>query len=59
MLSVAENIAIGRGFVTGRGGRIRWAEQRERTRRILERFHIHAKPDMPAGLLGPRTGRWS
>ena len=53
MLSVAENIAIGRGFVTGRGGRIRWAEQRERTRRILERFHIHAKPDMPAGFLGP------
>ena len=53
MLSVAENLAIGRGFVTGRGGRIRWAEQRERTRRILERFHIHAAPDTPAGALGP------
>jgi ribose transport system ATP-binding protein len=53
MLSVAENIAIGRGFVTGRGGRIRWTEQRERTRRILERFHIHAMPDTPAGFLGP------
>ncbi len=53
MLSVAENIAIGRGFVTGRGGRIRWTEQRERTRRILERFHIHAMPDTPAGVLGP------
>jgi ribose transport system ATP-binding protein len=53
MLSVAENIAIGHGFVTGRGGRIRWAEQRERTARILERFHIHGTPDMPAGLLGP------
>jgi ribose transport system ATP-binding protein len=53
MLSVAENIAIGRGFVTGRGGRIRWADQRERTRRILERFHIHGTPDMPAGFLGP------
>ncbi len=53
MLTVAENLAIGRGFVTGRGGRIRWTEQRERTRRILERFHIHAVPDMPAALLGP------
>ncbi len=53
MLSVAENIAIGRGFVTGPGGRIRWAEQRERTQRILERFHIHGTPEMPAGFLGP------
>ncbi len=52
-LSVAENIAIGRGFVTGRGGRIRWADQRERTRRILERFHIHAAPETPAGFLAP------
>ena len=53
MMSVAENIAIGRGFQTGPGGRILWTEQRERTARILERFHIHATPDMPAGFLGP------
>jgi ribose transport system ATP-binding protein len=53
MLSVAENIAIGRGFVTGVGGRIRWKEQRERTQRILERFHIHGTPEMPAAFLGP------
>jgi ribose transport system ATP-binding protein len=53
MLSVTENIAIGRGFLTGPSGRIRWAEQRARTARILERFHIHGTPDMPAGLLGP------
>jgi ribose transport system ATP-binding protein len=53
MLSVAENIAIGRGFVTGRGGRIVWDEQRERTAQLLARFHIHATPDMPAGFLGP------
>jgi ABC-type sugar transport system ATPase subunit len=52
-MSVAENIAIGRGFLTGRGGRIRWTDQRARTKRILERFHIQGTPDMPAGLLGP------
>jgi ribose transport system ATP-binding protein len=52
-MSVAENIAIGRGFVTGPGGRILWAEQRERTAQLLKRFHIHATPDLPAGLLGP------
>jgi ribose transport system ATP-binding protein len=53
MMSVAENIAIGRGFVMGPGGRILWAEQRERTAQLLERFHIRAIPDMPAGFLGP------
>jgi ribose transport system ATP-binding protein len=53
MMSVAENIAIGRGFVTGPGGRILWAEQRERTAQLLNRFQIHATPDMPAGFLGP------
>jgi ribose transport system ATP-binding protein len=53
MLSVAENLAIGRGYMTDRWGRIRWADQRARTQRILERFHIRAAPDMPAGALGP------
>jgi ribose transport system ATP-binding protein len=53
MLSVAENIAIGHGFMTGHAGRIRWADQRARTQQLLERFHIRGTPDMPAGALGP------
>ncbi|WP_394821436.1 sugar ABC transporter ATP-binding protein [Pendulispora albinea] len=52
-LSVAENLAIGRGFVTHRGWRIRWTEQRARAKQLIARFHIHATPDMPAGELGP------
>jgi ribose transport system ATP-binding protein len=50
-LSVAENIAIGRGFVTGRTGRIDRRATRRRTAEVLERFHIPATPDtLVAGL---------
>lgn len=52
-MSVAENIAIGRGFETGRWGRIRWQRMRERTARLLDRFAIPATPDMPVGALRP------
>jgi ribose transport system ATP-binding protein len=52
-LSVAENLAIGRGFELGRPWRIRWGEQRERARRLLDRFHIRAAPEMPVAALGP------
>ncbi|HLK37967.1 MAG TPA: sugar ABC transporter ATP-binding protein [Polyangiaceae bacterium] len=53
MLSVAENLAIGRGFEMRPGGRIAWAEQRERAKRVIARFHIRAEPDIPVGFLRP------
>jgi ribose transport system ATP-binding protein len=53
MLSVAENIAIGRGFETTGVRTIRWQKQRERAARLIERFHIHATPDVPVALLEP------
>ncbi len=53
MMSVAENIAIGRGFETHRGDRIDWAAQRARAQKLIERFHIHAVPEMPVGMLEP------
>ena len=34
-LSVVENLALGRGFDTGRGGRIRWRAERARARTML------------------------
>jgi len=52
-LSVAENIAIGHGFPTALGGRIRWRSLHERTRTLLSRFHIAAAPETPLGALGP------
>ena len=52
-LSVAENMAIGHGFPTGFGARIRWRELHERTRALLARFHIAATPEMPLGALSP------
>jgi len=52
-LSVAENLAIGRGFDTNRFGAIRWREQRARAQRLIERFHIRALPDMPLVALDP------
>jgi ribose transport system ATP-binding protein len=52
-LTVAENLAIGRGFELGRPWRIRWRDQQERARRLLERFHIRAEPEMPVAALGP------
>lgn len=52
MMSVAENMAIGRGFET-RGARIAWREQRARAQRLIERFHIRATPDIPVAFLEP------
>lgn len=52
-LSVAENIAIGRGFPTGPAGSIRWRALRRRTQGLLERFDIHARPDTPVAALRP------
>jgi ribose transport system ATP-binding protein len=53
MLTVMENMAFGRGFIRGRGQRILWDEQRERTLKLLERFQIHTLPDTPLGFLKP------
>ncbi len=52
-LSVADNIAIGRGFDTGPLGRIRWRSVRRHTSRVLDRFRIAARPDTPVGALRP------
>src|ERR1700722_4967997 len=35
-LSVVENLALGRGFTTGAGGRIKWREERARAREMLD-----------------------
>jgi ribose transport system ATP-binding protein len=45
-MTVAENLAIGgaHGFPT-RGGRVRWARLRARTKALLDRFEIAAEPD--------------
>src|SRR4051812_7220237 len=53
MLSVAENLALGRGYETGRGSRIDWRKQHARAARLIERFHIRAVPELPAFLLEP------
>jgi ribose transport system ATP-binding protein len=52
-LTVAENMAIGHGFETGLGGRIRWSEVNARTSALLDRFHIEAAPQTLVGALRP------
>ena len=52
-LTVAENIAVGRGFETGFAGRIRWRDVRRRTAEVLRRFEIHATPDALVADLRP------
>ena len=54
-LSVAENLHIGRGFETDRGGRIAWSRVRRRTRALLDRFQINARPDQLVSELGRAT----
>ncbi|MCW2665215.1 MAG: hypothetical protein JWN57_177 [Frankiales bacterium] len=52
-MTVAENMAIGRGFETTGIGSIKWRALKRRTAELLERFQIQATPDMPVGLLRP------
>ena len=52
-LSVAENLAIGHGFETGRGGRIRWRAQFSAAQRVLERFSIDVAPSALMRDIGP------
>jgi len=52
-LTVTENLAIGRGFDTGAGGRIEWRRAQRRAAEVLERFRIDADPRQPLAELGP------
>lgn len=52
-MSVADNLAIGHGFVTGAGGRVQWREQRTRAAATLDRFGIDADPSQALGSLTP------
>ncbi|MFC7505740.1 sugar ABC transporter ATP-binding protein [Nocardioides sp. CPCC 206347] len=52
-LTVAENLAIGRGFVRAVGGRIDWKATRRRTAEVLERYSLHVSPDAPVAALRP------
>ena len=54
-LSVAENLALGRGFETAVGGRIKWRETRRRAAEVLRRLEINVEPDTPVSELGPAT----
>jgi ribose transport system ATP-binding protein len=54
-LTVAENLAIARGFERTRLGRIRWGKQRQRAEEVLERFNIAADPDEELGSTRPAT----
>lgn len=51
-LSVVENLALGRGFATGPGGRIRWRTMEREARRLLEEFgHGEIRPTAILGRL--------
>lgn len=52
-MTVAENMALGKGFETGFGGVIRWRSQHRRCARVLERFGIPARPNTLMRDLGP------
>jgi ribose transport system ATP-binding protein len=43
-MTVAENLALGRGFETGRGGRVRWRAQSRQAAEVLARFQIDVRP---------------
>jgi ribose transport system ATP-binding protein len=46
-LTVAENLAIGRGFEQTRYGRIRRRATRHHAQDVIDRFEIHAEPGQP------------
>ena len=52
-LSAVENLAIGTGFATRRGGVIRWAEQRRRTEAALAALGYAFDVTLPVGRLSP------
>ena len=54
-MTVAENLALGRGFDTTRFRRINWHALRRRVDTVLQRFGIPARPEQRLGELGPAT----
>lgn len=52
-LSIAENLAHGRGFERGRFKRLSWGNQRAHAAGLLERYGIDADPRVPVDTLGP------
>jgi ribose transport system ATP-binding protein len=52
-LSVCENVALGPGFATGRLWRLRWREQRSRTREELLALGHDIDPRVAVGSLSP------
>ena len=52
-MTVAENLTLGRGFETGPGGKIRWREVNRRTRAVLDRFGVSARPGQMLDSLSP------
>jgi ribose transport system ATP-binding protein len=44
-MSVLENLALGRGYLTGTGGRIRWGAERRRALALMEEFGHPVRPD--------------
>lgn len=53
MLSIAENLAAGRDYPTGRLRRIRWRRLHSDAREILDRFHIALDPHTQLAALRP------
>jgi ribose transport system ATP-binding protein len=54
-LTVAENLAVGHGFETGAGGRVRWRAQRRHARATLLRFGIDLDPAAELARYGVAT----
>ncbi|MGJ9423606.1 sugar ABC transporter ATP-binding protein [Aeromicrobium sp. CF3.5] len=52
-LTVAENLAIGRGFIQSAGGRIDWPANRRRAAQVLERFSLDVSPKALVASLRP------
>ena len=52
-LSVADNLALGRGYETGWVQRIKGRELRCRAQSLIERFEINESPDVLVGELSP------
>ncbi|MGJ3558598.1 ATP-binding cassette domain-containing protein [Streptomyces sp. INA 01156] len=52
-LTVAENLAIARGFETGAARRVKWTAQRRWAQAVLDRFEIPADPARPCRTSAP------
>lgn len=52
-LSAAENVGLASGFVTGRGGRVRWREQAAHARELLARIGVEIDVRTPVADLRP------